>query len=289
MHHIGVIGGSGLYALDGLSDTASATIDTPYGAPSGAVRTGTLGGTRFYFLARHGEGHRFPPSRVNYRANVWALKAAGAQQLVSVSAVGSLQPQHAPGDLVIVDQFIDRTRGRASSYFDEPGVVAHVSMADPVDAALSVSLAEAAEALGARVHRGGTYLCMEGPQFSTRAESRLHQSWGASVIGMTNLPEAKLAREAELPYASMCFVTDYDAWHETEEAVTVDQVIAVLNANVATARRVLASIVSWPDPARSPAHTALDGALLTPKQAIDAATRERLGLLLGRSLGIDAV
>lgn len=289
MHHIGVIGGSGLYALDGLADTASATIDTPYGAPSGTVRMGTLGGTRFYFLARHGEGHRFPPSRVNYRANIWALKAAGAQQLVSVSAVGSLQPEHAPGDLVIVDQFIDRTHGRAGSYFDDAGLVAHVSMADPVDGALSACLAEAARALEVRCHLGGTYLCMEGPQFSTRAESRLHKSWGANVIGMTNLPEAKLAREAELPYASMCFVTDYDAWHETEDAVTVDQVIAVLNANVATARRILSTIGAWPDPALSPARRALDGALLTPVHAIDPATRERLGLLLGRSLGVGAV
>ncbi|HEX6244059.1 MAG TPA: S-methyl-5'-thioadenosine phosphorylase [Polyangiales bacterium] len=286
-HHIGILGGSGLYAMPGLEDVREVPVRTPFGDPSDAIVTGSLGDTRFYFLPRHGRGHRLAPHRVNYRANVFALKAQGAQQLVSISAVGSLQDHIHPGDLVVVDQYIDRTRGRASTFFDQD-VVAHVSMALPTDAALSHCLAEVAEREGARLHRAGTYLCMEGPQFSTRAESLLHKSWKADVIGMTNLPEAKLAREAELPYASLCFVTDYDAWHDTEEAVTVDAVLAVLRQNVGLAQRVLRGVSGWPDPGTSPASSALANALITDPAFVPPTVRERLAPLIGKYLPLEA-
>jgi 5'-methylthioadenosine phosphorylase len=280
-HHIGVIGGSGLYELPGLSELREQLVHTPFGDPSDSVVMGKLGDTQFYFLPRHGRGHRIAPHRVNARANVYALKALGAQQLVSISAVGSLQDHLHPGELVVVDQFIDRTRGRPSTFFDDD-VVAHVSLALPTDAALSQCLAQAAEAAGARVHHAGTYLCMEGPQFSTRAESLLHRSWKADVIGMTALPEAKLAREAELPYASLCFVTDYDAWHETEEAVSVDSVLSVLRKNVALAQRILRTAQHWPRPEASPAFSALSRAVITDPLHIRPAARERLELLLAK-------
>jgi 5'-methylthioadenosine phosphorylase len=289
MNHIGILGGSGLYNLPGLRNEGAVTITTPFGEPSGPIRTGEVGNTRFYFLARHGDGHRIPPSAIPYRANIWALKSAGAKQLVSVSAVGSLREELRPGDVVMVDQYIDRTRGRIGTFFDAPGIVAHVSLADPTCSALSGALAAAAASLGAAVHRAGTYLCMEGPQFSTRAESRLHRNLGADVVGMTNMPEAKLAREAELPYASMCFVTDYDAWRESGEAVSLEHVLAVLHANVDMARRILASDVAWPDPAQSAAASALRDALITQRDAVSPHERERLGLLVGRYLGIDGV
>jgi 5'-methylthioadenosine phosphorylase len=282
-HHIGVLGGSGLYDMPGLLGVRELPLHTPYGAPSDAIVTGTLGETQFYFLPRHGRGHRFAPHQVNYRANVFALKAAGARQLVSISAVGSLQDHIHPGDVVVVDQFIDRTRGRPSTFFDQD-VVAHVSMALPTDAALSFCLGELAAKEGARVHRAGTYLCMEGPQFSTRAESLLHRGFKADIIGMTNLPEAKLAREAELPYASICFVTDYDAWHDTEEAVTVDAVLAVLRKNVSLAQRILRNVTAWPDPSQSPAFSALSGAVLTDPAFIPRPVRERFGPLLAKYL-----
>jgi 5'-methylthioadenosine phosphorylase len=278
-HHIGVIGGSGLYEMPGLSELREQFVRTPFGDASDAIVLGRLGDTHFYFLPRHGRGHRIAPHRVNARANIYALKALGARQLVSISAVGSLQDHLHPGDLVVVDQFIDRTRGRPSTFFDEE-IVAHVSLALPTDAALSRCLTGAAEATGARVHHAGTYLCMEGPQFSTRAESLLHRSLKADVIGMTALPEAKLAREAELPYASLCFVTDYDAWHDTEEAVHVEAVLAVLRKNVELARRILREVKQWPDPEQSPAWSALAGAVLTDPRCISQAARERLGLLV---------
>ncbi|MFM2418615.1 MAG: hypothetical protein RL385_3338 [Pseudomonadota bacterium] len=289
MNHIGILGGSGLYNLPGLRNEGAVSVTTPFGEPSGPIRTGEVGNTRFYFLARHGDGHRIPPSAIPYRANIWALKSGGAKQVVSVSAVGSLREELRPGDLVMVDQYIDRTRGRIGTFFDAPGVVAHVSLADPTCSALSGALADAAASLGAAVHRAGTYLCMEGPQFSTRAESRLHRNLGADVVGMTNMPEAKLAREAEMPYASMCFVTDYDAWRESGEAVSLEHVLAVLHANVDMARRILASDVAWPDPAQSPATSALRDALITQRDAVSPHERERLGLLVGRYLGIDGV
>ena len=285
-HHIGVIGGSGLYEMPGLENLREQLVRTPYGDPSDAIVLGTLGDTQFYFLPRHGRGHRIAPHRLNARANVYALKSLGAQQLVSVSAVGSLQDHLHPGELVVVDQFIDRTRGRPSTFFEED-VVAHVSLAQPTDAALSHCLAGAAERAGARVHHAGTYLCMEGPQFSTRAESLLHRGFKADVIGMTALPEAKLAREAELPYASLCFVTDYDAWHDTEEAVSVDNVLAVLRKNVALGQRILREVRDWPAPEESPASSALRGAVITDPRCIGPAARERFALLIGKYLPVE--
>jgi 5'-methylthioadenosine phosphorylase len=285
-HHIGVIGGSGLYEMPGLVELREQVVSTPFGAPSDAIVMGTFEETRFYFLPRHGRGHRLAPHCVNYRANVYALKSLGAQQLVGISAVGSLQDHLHPGDLVIVDQYIDRTHGRASTFFDED-VVAHVSMALPTDLALSFCLGEAAATEGAQVHRAGTYVCMEGPQFSTRAESLLHRSMKADVIGMTNLPEAKLAREAELPYASLCFVTDYDAWHETEAPVSVEAVLSVLRKNVALAQRILQRVKRWPAPQESPAYSALAHAIITDPRLITQGPRERLGLLLSKYLPVE--
>ena len=282
-HHIGVIGGSGLYAMSALSEVREEFVRTPFGDPSDAIVIGTLGATRFYFLPRHGRGHRIPPGAINYRANIYALKLLGAKQIASVSAVGSLREDLHPGEVVMVDQYIDRTRTRIGSFFDEAGIVAHVSLADPTDAALSRCLAEAVRGAGATVHERGTYLCMEGPQFSTRAESRLYRAWGAEVIGMTGMPEAKLAREAELPYASMALVTDYDCWHEHAD-VAIDDVLAVMADNVALARTALASIHAWPDPAQSPAVRALERALVTDPARVSLATRERLRLLIGSYL-----
>ena len=234
--HIGVIGGSGLHEGLGLDDAQDIAVLSPFGAPSGPVTTGTLAGVRFTFIARHGNGHAVPPSAVNYRANIDALKRCGVSDLVSLSAIGSLREELAPGHFVAVDQFIDRTTGRRENSFFGPGLVAHVSLADPVCARLSALVADAAEAAGARVHRGGCYLAMEGPQFSTRAESRLYRQWGADVIGMTAMPEARLAREAELPYALLAMVTDYDSWRASEAGVEAAEVFAVMKANVATAR-----------------------------------------------------
>ncbi|MFT3921211.1 MAG: S-methyl-5'-thioadenosine phosphorylase [Myxococcales bacterium] len=286
-HHIGVIGGSGLYAMEGLTDVREQYVRTPFGDASDQVVMGTLGDTRFYFMPRHGRGHLIPPHRINYRANIYALKLVGAQQLVSISAVGSLQEHMRPGDLVAVDQYIDRTKSRTDTFFEDDGLVAHVSLADPTDPALSDCLAQAGERAGARVHRGGTYVCMEGPQFSTRAESMLYRSWGAHVIGMTNLPEARLAREAELPYASLALVTDFDCWHEEEADVSVAHVVEVMQRNVATARRILASIEAWPDPSTSPASNALAHALITDRNRVSPQAREKLSLLVSRYLPVE--
>jgi 5'-methylthioadenosine phosphorylase len=281
-HHIGVIGGSGLYALDALTNVREETLSTPFGDPSDVVVVGELGATRFYFLPRHGRGHRIPPHKVNYRANLYALKHLGARQIVSVSAVGSLREELHPGEIVMVDQYVDRTRSRLGTFFDEPGVVAHVGLADPVDAALSSVLGSAARAGGATVHDRGTYLCMEGPQFSTRAESHVYRGWGCDVIGMTGMPEAKLAREAELPYASMALVTDYDCWHEEAPDVTVEDILAVVARNVALARATLMGVAAWPAPSESPASRALAGAIVTDPARITQAQRERLRLLIGK-------
>ena len=283
-HHIGVIGGSGLYAMSSLTDVREESVRTPFGDPSDTIVVGSLGRTQFYFLPRHGRGHRIPPSRVNYRANVYALKMLGAQQLVSVSAVGSLREELHPGEIVLVDQYIDRTRARVGTFFDEAGVVAHVSVADPTDPALTRCLASSLAKTSAKVHPKGTYLCMEGPQFSTRAESRLYRSWGADVIGMTGMPEAKLAREAELPYASLALVTDYDCWHEQEADVSVEDVLSVMAKNVSVARQVLAGVADWPAPGDSPASAALAQALITEPGRVSLQTRERLALLIGKYL-----
>ena len=283
---VGVIGGSGLYAMEGLENVEQFTVETTFGAPSDAVVSGTLSGphgdTRLLFLPRHGRGHRIPPHQINYRANILALKSLGAEQLISVSAVGSMKESIKPGDMVVVDQFIDRTRTRPSTFFED-GVVAHVEFADPVDGALAECLYRASVEVGARVHRGGTYVCIEGPQFSTRAESRLYRSWGVDVIGMTNLPEARLAREAELPYATLALATDYDCWHQGEESVTVEAVIAVMQQNIATARKIVRAVATkLPDPAKSPATTALQHAIMTAPDQIPADARTRLEPLLAR-------
>lgn len=280
---VGVIGGSGLYELEHLTDMEELQVMTPFGAPSDVITAGAIESTRLLFLPRHGRGHRFAPHRVDYRANILALKMAGAEQILSVSAVGSMKDDIHPGDMVIVDQFIDRTRHRIDTFFDDDGVVAHVGFAEPIDAQLASSLAGAAKRAGATVHEGGVYLCVEGPQFSTRAESQLYRSWGVSVIGMTNLPEARLAREAELPYATLAMATDYDCWHEGQDAVTVEAVIAVMQENVAKAKEIFVELArAMPDPRGRPATSALAGAIITHPDSISAAARDKLRPLIGK-------
>ncbi|HWO08531.1 MAG TPA: S-methyl-5'-thioadenosine phosphorylase, partial [Polyangiaceae bacterium] len=265
----------------GLSRVSSEAVDTPYGAPSAEIVRGWLGDTGLLFLPRHGKHHALPPHQINYRANICALKKLGATHLVSLSAVGSMREEIAPGHVVVVDQFIDLTKRRVSTFFED-GVVGHVAFADPVCPRLAAALAEASRAEGAQVHLGGTYVCMEGPQFSTRAESRLYRQWGVSVIGMTAMPEAKLAREAELPYATLALATDYDCWHESEEDVSVDAILEVLKQNADLARRTVARLArALPDPAESPAQGATRTAILTARGAIAAEVRERLAWLLG--------
>lgn len=284
---IGIMGGSGLYQIEGLQAAAWKRISTPFGDPSDEILTGALDGVPVCFLPRHGRGHRTPPSRINFRANIHALKQLGVRDVVSLSAVGSLKAALSPGTFVIVDQFVDRTFAREKSFFGE-GLVAHVSMANPVCSRLGDALEAAARGLGLDVVRGGSYLVMEGPQFSTRAESELYRAWGLSVIGMTNMPEAKLAREAELCYATVAMVTDYDCWHDTHADVTVDQVVAVLNDNAAKARDLIRRVV--PAVARHPAvcpagcDRALDSALITPPTARDPAVMDRLRTIAGRVL-----
>jgi 5'-methylthioadenosine phosphorylase len=284
-HHVlAVIGGSGLYDLPGLADVREIPACTPFGEPSAPVVEGRLGDTRLLFLARHGRGHRLTPSEVNYRANVFALKALGATRVVSVSAVGSMREDIHPGDLVVVDQFIDRTKGRPSTFFGG-GIVGHVMFADPVCKVLSRHLVEAARGLGLTVHDGGTLMVMEGPAFSTRAESLLHRKLGVDLIGMTALPEAKLAREAELCYATLAMATDYDCWREAEEAVTVEAVIRVLAANVKNARAVLADVASRISGVRDcGCATALDHAVITDRKAIPKETADQLRPIVGRVL-----
>src|SRR5215212_4558817 len=274
---IGIIGGSGLNAIDALEEAQWIAVDTPWGTPSDNLLIGRLHGIRFVFLPRHGRGHPIPPSHVNARANIDALKRAGCTDLVAVSAVGSLREELAPGRFVLVDQFIDRTFARETSFFG-PGLVAHVSMADPVCPRLAGMLADAAEAAGASVARGGTYLAMEGPQFSSRAESRLYRSWGCDVIGMTAMPEARLAREAELPYALVGMVTDYDCWRQGEEEVQVAAIIAQLMANAGRARRMVEEFArALPaERAPSPIDTTLDTSIITAPEARDPAMLAKL-------------
>ena len=281
---IGIIGGSGLYEIEGLHQVKRVTVPTPFGSPSSPVVLGELDGVRVAFLSRHGQGHRFSPSEINYRANIYALKAIGVRRVISVSAVGSMKESMKPGDVVLPDQFIDLTKRRISTFF-EGGVVAHVAFADPVCASLAASLLAAGRAVGATVHQGGTYLCMEGPQFSTKAESSLYRQWGVSVIGMTNLPEAKLAREAELCYATVALVTDYDCWHQTEEPVTVEAILATLCQNVALAKRLLrAAVKSAAWATTCPCQEALEHAIVTAPDAIPAGLRRKLALLTERVL-----
>lgn len=279
---LGILGGSGLYAMEGLEDVRELSLDTPFGAPSDSLRLGRLGGLEVVFLARHGRHHSLTPTEVPYRANIWALRSLGVRWILSCSAVGSLQEPLRPLDMLVPDQFIDRTHQRPLSFFGN-GAVAHVGIADPFCPSLSRLLADVADSLmpaGRQLHRSGTYLCMEGPAFSTRAESNLYRSWGCSVIGMTNHSEARLAREAEIAYATLAMVTDYDCWHSDHASVSVELVIQNLHANAQLAQQVVkvaAERIAAQRPASS-AHSALRNALMTPKERVPAETREKLDL-----------
>jgi 5'-methylthioadenosine phosphorylase len=283
---LGVIGGSGLYELPGLRDVEHRTLTTPFGDPSDAFVVGRLGDTRLVFLPRHGRGHRLLPSELPFRANLYGMKELGAEWVVAVSAVGSLREEIAPGHVVVPDQFIDRTRDRtAESTFFGRGVVAHAQFADPFCAPLSGAVATAAAGQGAVVHRGGTYVCMEGPLFSTRAESHLYRSWGAQVIGMTNVQEAKLAREAELCFATLALATDYDCWREGHEDVQIEDILRVLGQNVELARRTVAAVAAaLPDRASCRCAHALENAIITDRATIPAQTKRDLALIAGKYL-----
>src|SRR5271167_3766724 len=268
--------------MPGFTNVREVRVETPFGEPSEAFVLGDLEGRKVAFLARHGRGHRLLPSELNFRANIYAFKKLGVERILSVSAVGSLKEEHKPTDFVIPDQFIDRTFHRISTFFGD-GVVGHVAFGDPVCATVAQTIVSACESEGLVGKAGGTYVCMEGPQFSTRAESNLYRSWGADVIGMTNLQEAKLAREAEICYATMAMVTDYDCWHESHDAVSVEQIVAVLNQNAANAARVVrAAVAAMPRERSCPCATALKFAILTSPEAFPAATRNKLDLLLGK-------
>jgi 5'-methylthioadenosine phosphorylase len=284
---VGIIGGSGLYQIDGLQDVSWRKVASPFGEPSDELCFGTLEGTRVVFLPRHGRGHRIAPSEINFRANIDALKRSGVTDILSVSAVGSLREELPPGTFVVVDQFIDRTFARTKSFFGT-GLVAHVSMAKPACMRLGDAVASSVQGLDIPLKRGGTYLVMEGPQFSSLAESELYRSWGCSVIGMTNMPEAKLAREAEMCFATVAMVTDFDCWHPGHDAVTVEQVISVLMANAGRARALLKSVVpllgQHAGPCRQGCQTALDHALITAPEARDPAVLARLDAVAGRVL-----
>ena len=280
---IGVIGGSGLYAMAALEDVREVEVTTPFGAPSDAYILGTLHGRDMVFLPRHGRGHRGPPSAINFRANIYGLKALGVEWVIAVSAVGSMREEIHPGHLVVPDQFIDRTYRRVSTFFEDMTV--HVTFADPVCGVVAQALHQAAADAGATVHFGGTYLCIEGPQFSTRAESRLYRQWGVDVIGMTNLPEARLAREAELCYATLALATDYDCWHASAADVDIGEILAILQRNVQLAQAVITRTVpQLQGPRTCPCSTALQTAIITDRAMMPAAVRERLGLLIDRYL-----
>jgi 5'-methylthioadenosine phosphorylase len=281
--YIGIIGGSGLYQMEGLEGIREVSVDTPFGKPSDNFILGTLEGQSVAFLARHGRGHRILPTELPFRANIYALKLLGVEWIISASAVGSLQEQYAPTDFVIPDQFFDRTRGRASTFFGE-GLVGHITFAHPVCSDLGEILAQSCENAGVKTHRGGTYLCMEGPAFSTLAESRLYRSWGMDIIGMTNLQEAKLAREAEICYATMAMVTDYDCWHPDHDAVTVDLVIEYLNKNSANAQTVIREAVRRVAAFDKPCQyrSAIKNAILTHRDSIPPETKRKLAAIIGK-------
>jgi 5'-methylthioadenosine phosphorylase len=281
---IGVIGGSGLYAMSGFEAEQEVAIETPWGEPSDKYLVGTMAGKEVAFLARHGRGHRIMPSDLNYRANVWGFKTLGVERIISLSAVGSLKEEHRPLEFVIPDQFFDRTAARTSTFFGD-GLVAHVSMAHPVCSELSRVVKDACHAAGVAAKPGGTYLCMEGPAFSTQAESIVYRSWGMDVIGMTNLTEAKLAREAEICYITVAMVTDYDCWHPQHDAVTVSEIIDNLTHNAENAAKVVASAVAhMPQSRNCKCGSALKHALITNPSAIPATTKQKLGLLVGKYL-----
>ncbi len=284
---LGIIGGSGVYAIDDMSDVKRHSIETPWGLPSDEIVSGTLGGVKVLFLSRHGQGHRRTPSDVNYRANIAAMKMAGATDIISVSACGSFREELPPGHFVLVDQFIDRTHLRAKSFF-EAGMVGHVSMAQPVCPKLQQALADACDELSIPYTQNGAYLAMEGPQFSSKAESHLYRSWGCDVIGMTNMPEAKLAREAELPYATVAMVTDYDCWREGEADVEVASVLEIMHQNTVKARDLVKAVAPRLGPDRTPSplgiETCLDFALITAPDARDSEIVEKLKTIAGRVL-----
>lgn len=284
---IGVIGGSGLYDMDALQDREDVRVTTPFGEPSAPYVVGTLNDRRVAFLARHGHGHRLMPSELNFRANIFGFKTLGVEWILSASAVGSLQEEYRPLDIVVPDQFLDRTKGRISTFFGG-GIVAHVGFAHPFCATLSEIATDAASQAEARVHRGGTYVCMEGPQFSTLAESRLYRSWGMDIIGMTNLQEAKLAREAEICYATLALVTDYDCWHEGHDDVTVEMIIATLTQNAVTAQRVVANAVARLPVERScECASALGSAIITRPELVPSALKQDLAPLIGKYVPAD--
>ncbi|WP_263359144.1 S-methyl-5'-thioadenosine phosphorylase [Acidicapsa ligni] len=279
---IGIIGGSGLYSMPGLKDIREESIETPYGAPSDSFILGNLEGRKVAFLARHGRGHKLLPSELNFRANIYAMKLLGVDRIISVSAVGSLKEEHKPTDFVIPDQFIDRTFLRTSTFFGN-GVVGHVAFGDPICATVAEAATSACASIGVVGKRGGTYVCIEGPQFSTKAESNLYRSWDADVVGMTNLQEAKLAREAEICYATVAMVTDYDCWHPNHDSVTVDQIVAVLHQNAENAAKVVrATVAALPVERTCGCASAAKYAILTQPSAIPAEAKERLKLLFGK-------
>ncbi len=281
---IGIIGGSGLYAMPGLTDIREERVTTPFGEPSDSFVLGNLEGRYVAFLARHGRGHTLLPSELNFRANIYAMKKLGVGRIVSVSAVGSLKEEHKPTDFVIPDQFIDRTFLRTATFFGN-GIVGHVAFGDPVCATVAETAAEACVKVGVTGKTGGVYVCMEGPQFSTKAESNLYRSWGADVVGMTNLQEAKLAREAEICYATVAMVTDYDCWHPEHDSVTVDQIVAVLHQNAENAAKVVrATVAALPAERNCGCASAAKYAILTRRESIPAEARERLALLFGKYL-----
>ena len=279
---IGVIGGSGLYKMEGLERGEEVRIDTPFGPPSDPFIVGELKGRRIAFLPRHGRGHRVQPSDLNFRANIYGMKKLGVNRIISVSAVGSMKEGIHPKEIVIPDQFYDNTRRRISTFFGD-GIAAHVSLADPVCSVLSGTLYKAAAGVGAKVHWGGVYLCIEGPQFSTRGESMIYKSWGVDIIGMTNVTEAKLAREAEICYATIALVTDYDCWHHEEAAVTADAILEILNKNVETSKKIIKEAVGNVPADRScPCSTAMNNAIITAPESILAETKDRLKLIIGK-------
>ncbi|HMQ22069.1 MAG TPA: S-methyl-5'-thioadenosine phosphorylase [Planctomycetota bacterium] len=282
---LGVIGGSGLYAMEGLTDVREVEVDTPFGKPSDVITTGRLGASELAFLPRHGRGHRLMPSELPFQANIYALKMLGVQAVLAISAVGSMREDIVPGHLVVVSQFIDPTRHRPDTFFGD-GIVGHVHFADPICTCLAASVLASARDAGATVHEGGTYVCMEGPQFSTRAESHLYRSWGVDVIGMTNPQEAKLAREAGLCYSTLALATDYDCWHESEEDVSVEAVLEVIRNNVSTAKATIAALAGRLPLARAcSCRRALEHAIMTAKDVIPEATRKRLEHILPLSFG----
>ncbi|PIE23260.1 MAG: S-methyl-5'-thioadenosine phosphorylase [Planctomycetota bacterium] len=280
MQRLGVIGGSGLYQMEELEDVREERVDTPFGSPSDSYTLGRLGETELVFLPRHGKGHRLLPSELPFRANIYGMKLLGVDAILAISAVGSMREEIVPGDLVVPDQFFDRTRHRPDSFFGE-GIVGHVHFADPVCSLLAAMVYEAAVEAGATVHKGGTYLCMEGPQFSTRAESHTYRAWGATVIGMTNLQEARLAREAGISYSTLALATDYDCWHESEEDVSVEAVLAVIRSNVAMAKRVVQKLAAKiPGSPPTPFADVLDHAIMTAPESIPVEAKRRLHAIL---------